>query len=56
MTTRVTLRKTLIACGLLAAALVVAIVLVSLVGSESLPVRASLCAIFSGGATPCGLT
>lgn len=55
MTTRVTLRKTLIACAVLAAALVLTIVLMSLIGSESLPVRASLCAIFSGGTTPCGL-
>ena len=55
MTTRVTLQKTLIACAVLAAALVLAIVLMSLVGSESLPARASLCAIFSGGTRPCGL-
>src|SRR5436305_1027567 len=55
MTTRVTLQKTLIACGLLAAALIVAIVLMSLLGSERLPARASLCAIFSGGTAPCGL-
>ena len=55
MTTRVTLQKTLIACGLLAAALIVVIVLMSLLGSERLPARASLCAIFSGGTAPCGL-
>ena len=55
MTTRVTLRKTLIACAVLAAALILTIVLMSLIGSESLPARASLCAMFSGGTTPCGL-
>ena len=56
MTTRVTLRRTLIACGLLALALVFAVVIMSLLGSESLPVRASLCAIASFGAADCGLS
>lgn len=56
MTTRVTLRRTLIACGALTLTLVAAIVVMSLLGSESLPVRASLCAIFSGGTSPCGLS
>ena len=55
MTTRVTLRRTLIACSLLAIALVFAIVLMSLIGSEALPPRASLCAIFSFGTAQCGL-
>jgi iron complex transport system permease protein len=55
-TTRTTLRRTLIACGTLVLTLVVAIVLMSLLGSERLPVRASLCAIFSGGTSPCGLS
>ena len=55
MTKHVTLRRTVIAIGAMAAALVAAIVFMSLLGSESLPVRASLCAIFSGGASPCGL-
>src|ERR1044071_412197 len=53
---RVTLRKTLIACSALAAALLLAIVLMSLLGSESLPVRASLCALASLGTSACGLT
>src|SRR5678816_512982 len=53
---RVTLRKTIVACAVLAAALLLAIVLMSLVGSEPLPVRASLCALASFGASPCGLT
>ena len=53
---RVTLRKTVVACVLLAAALLLAVLLLSLVGSESLPARASLCALASFGNTPCGLT
>ena len=53
---RVTLRKTIVACAVLAAALLLAIVLMSLLGSEALPVRASLCALASFGASPCGLT
>ena len=53
---RVTLRKTVVACGLLGAALLLAVLLLSLVGSESLPARASLCALASLGNTQCGLT
>src|SRR5678816_3927677 len=53
---RVTLRKTIVACVVLAAALLLAIVLMSLLGSESLPVRASLCALASFGTGTCGLT
>ncbi|HKS08651.1 MAG TPA: iron ABC transporter permease [Pyrinomonadaceae bacterium] len=56
MTTRVTLRRTLIACGLLALALVLAVVIMSLIGSESLPARESLCAIASLGTSDCGLS
>ena len=56
MTTRVTLRRTLIACGLLALALVFAVVLMALLGSESLPARSSLCAIASLGTADCGLS
>lgn len=55
MTTRVTLRRTLVACGLLAIALVLAVVMMALIGSESLPARASLCAIASLGTNDCGL-
>lgn len=55
MKTRVTLRRTLIACGLLALGLVLAVVIMSLIGSESLPARASLCAIASLGTADCGL-
>jgi iron complex transport system permease protein len=53
---RVTLRKTVLACGLLLVALLFAILLMSLIGSEQLPARASLCAIASLGSTSCGLT
>src|SRR5919205_683206 len=53
---RVTLRKTLISCALLVAALLLAVIFTSLVGSESLPVRASLCALASFGRASCGLT
>ena len=56
MMNRVTLRKTVIACALLAAALLFAVVFMSLVGSEPLPARASLCALASFGNTPCDLT
>jgi iron complex transport system permease protein len=55
MTTRVTLKRTLIACGLLALTLVFAVVLMSLIGSESLPPRASLCALASLAMSQCGL-
>ena len=55
MSGRVTLQKTLIACGVMAVALLLAIVLMSLLGSEKLPARASLCAIFSLGTSQCGL-
>jgi iron complex transport system permease protein len=53
---RVTLRQTLIACSLLLVALLVAILITSLFGSERLPTRASICAIASFGRSPCGLT
>ena len=53
---RVTLRKTVISCVALTAALLLSIVLMSLIGSEQLPARASLCALASFGTTPCGLS
>ena len=55
MTTRVTLKRTLIACSLLALTLVFAVVVMSLIGSESLPPRASLCALATLGTLQCGL-
>jgi iron complex transport system permease protein len=53
---RVTLRKTVISCLALILALLLSIVLMSLIGSEPLPARASLCALASFGTTPCGLS
>jgi ABC-type Fe3+-siderophore transport system permease subunit len=53
---RVTLRRTLIACGLLLFVLLSAIVITSLLGSESLPAQSSLCALVSLGKAQCGLS
>ncbi len=53
---RVTLRKTVVSCVVLAATLLLSIVALSLIGSESLPSTASLCALASLGTSPCGLT
>jgi iron complex transport system permease protein len=53
---RVTLRKTVVSCAVLALALTLAIVLMSLIGSERLPASASLCALASFGTSTCGLT
>ena len=53
---RVTLRKTVISCLALAAGLLLSIVLMSLIGSEPLPARASLCALASFGTNACGLS
>lgn len=53
---RSTLRRTLIVCLTLLAALLCAIVITSVVGSERLPISASLCALLSGGSGACGLT
>jgi iron complex transport system permease protein len=53
---RVTLRKTVVSCAMLAVTLLLSIVALSLIGSESLPSTASLCALASFGTSPCGLT
>ncbi len=53
---RVTWVKTITACVLLAVALLMAVVLLSLVGSERLPASNSLCALVSFGTSHCGLT
>lgn len=53
---RSTLRRTLIVCLTLLAALLCAIVITSVVGSERLPISPSLCALLSGGSDACGLT
>lgn len=53
---RMTLRKTLVVCSLLLLGLLVLIVLMSLLGSETLPVGGSICAIGTLGRGDCGLT
>ena len=53
---RLTLRKTVVSCAVLALTLLLSIVALSLIGSESLPSTASLCALASFGTSPCGLT
>lgn len=53
---RVTLRKTLVVCLLLFIGLLILIVLMSLLGSERLPIRGSICAIGTLGRGNCGLT
>jgi iron complex transport system permease protein len=53
---RVTLRKTIVACLILFAGLLVGIVIASLLGSERLPFSSSLCALASFGSSRCGLT
>jgi iron complex transport system permease protein len=53
---RITFRRTLVACFMLFFVLLAAIVLMSLLGSEQLPARAAICALFSGGRSSCGLT
>ena len=53
---RATLRKTLVACGALLSALLLAILVTSLVGSERLPSEEALCALVSLGTNQCGLT
>ena len=53
---RVTMRKTVVSCVVLAVTLLLSIVALSLIGSESLPSTASLCALASFGTSHCGLT
>ena len=53
---RATLRHTLLTCGVLLLILLAAMVLTSLLGSEPLPARAAMCALFSLGNSTCGLT
>src|SRR5882724_8235726 len=53
---RVTLRRTLVACSILLFILLGAVLLTSLLGSERLPAREAICALFSGGRSSCGLT
>ena len=53
---RVTMRKTVVWCCILAVALLLTIVVTSLIGSQSLPLKASLCSLMSVGNAACGLT
>lgn len=55
-TFRATLTRTVLSCAFLALALIVVIVLSSLVGSESLPRGATICALASLGNSSCGLS
>jgi iron complex transport system permease protein len=53
---RVTRRSTLVTCVVLLFALFATIVVTSLFGSESLPLRSALCALGSLGGSQCGLS
>jgi iron complex transport system permease protein len=53
---RATPGRTLAVCLALAAALVSSVVITAAVGSQRLPLYASLCAVFTGGSPSCGLT
>jgi len=53
---RVTMRRTLLICLALLAVLLLTVVLMSLLGSERLPTRASLCALATFSKGRCGLT
>lgn len=53
---RITLRRTVFACLSLLVVLLLAVVLMSLIGSERLPVKGSLCVLASLGQNACGLT
>ncbi len=53
---RVTLRHTVTVCLTLLVVLIASILLLSLIGSERLPMRNSLCALLTAGRSSCGLT
>jgi iron complex transport system permease protein len=53
---RSTLRRTVLICLGLLASLLIVIVVASAIGAERLPVASSLCALFTGGSSSCGLT
>jgi iron complex transport system permease protein len=53
---RSTLRRTVLVCVALGAALLLFIVAAAVIGAERLPVASSLCALFTGGGASCGLT
>ena len=53
---RSTFRRTLLVCLALLIALLITIVIASVIGAERLPLTSSLCALFTAGSSPCGLT
>src|SRR5438105_5357051 len=53
---RSTFRRTLIICLALVIALLIIIIVASVIGAERLPFTSSLCALFTGGSSSCGLT
>ncbi|HEY0385803.1 MAG TPA: iron ABC transporter permease [Pyrinomonadaceae bacterium] len=53
---RSSLRRTLFICFMLLLALLCAVVLTSVIGSQRLPLKPSLCALLTGGGDSCGLT
>jgi iron complex transport system permease protein len=53
---RSTFRRTIVVCLLLLAALLCAVVIASVIGSQSLPLKSSLCALLTNGIETCGLT
>lgn len=53
---RSTLRRTAVICLILLAVLLMAIVVSAIIGAERLPFASSLCALFTGGGSSCGLT
>jgi cobalamin transport system permease protein len=53
---RVTFRRTLVANLSLFVVLMLSVLVMCLVGSERLPLGASICSLFSFGRSPCGLT
>jgi iron complex transport system permease protein len=53
---RSTFRRTLIICLALLVALLIVIVVASVIGAEHLPLTPSLCTLFTGGGSSCGMT
>jgi iron complex transport system permease protein len=53
---RSTLRRTVLICLVLSVALFLFIVVASVIGAERLPFASSLCALFTGGISTCGLS
>jgi iron complex transport system permease protein len=53
---RTTLRRTLVICSALLLALLAAVLVASVTGSQRLPFSSSLCALFAGRSSACGLS